>query len=191
MNSKDLSKLQDEIRQVIAKYDPDAIWSLFVKDSESNTKKELNEHEIDGEIEFDDQFSTIKKSEANDDTKYDKLMVASSANIEEALLVTIFGIKGIISSLGSSNSILPVIGKLLGIDTDSIGDDDYERFSKLSKFSQKYKTRNLNSLVNGGLKIAKKDEVSEKEKRQMKRFFKSKTILKYLQNKMGELKTTE
>lgn len=213
MKNKKLEKLQKEVRELLEKYNPDATWALYFKDSETFSKDELEE-----ELELDEDSTGYDNKIEDDPTGkagYDKLMVVMSDNITEAVFVTALGLKGLIEATGNKsflNSILELLesdkikprnsagdsfsgfgnkfkdAKGFGSKKSVSSEEDYRSKVETLEFYKKYRVHNFQELLAEGLLTPNKDEVYKRELNQVKDLFKAKKLLPYLKNKMRTIK---
>lgn len=217
MKNKKLTKLQEEVRNLIEKYDPNATWGLYFKASGSFTKDQLEE-----ELEEDpgDGFDNGIEEDSTGATAYDKLLVVMSDNITEAVFVTALGLKGLIEATGNTsfqNSIIELLesdkikprnsagrGFKSGFDDkfknaggfgsrgnkkdENFSDEDFLKKIESLEFYKKYRVHDFQELLTKGLSSPKKDEVYTRELNQVKDLFKAKKLLPYLKNKMRAIK---
>ncbi len=155
MKNKKLEKLQKEVRELLEKYNPDATWALYFKDSETFSKDELEE-----ELELDEDSTGYDNKIEDDPTGkagYDKLMVVMSDNITEAVFVTALGLKGLIEATGNTsfqNSIIDLLESDKIKPRSSAG-------KKFNSFDDKFK--NAGGFRGDGGRNKRSDEFSEED----------------------------
>lgn len=217
MTNNKLKKLQQEIRDLIEEYDPNATWGLYLKDSSTADINDLNEEGID--VNDAENFINKQNEEILPQDTFDKLLVAMSSDTSQALLTTIIGLRGVLESINDKDltrasiallsgkdphEALSSTSKSFGLSNDlksSVRDSNNSYSPKNTKssrgtpqtieFRRKYNCDNLQELVSLGVETSEKDETYIREKAKILQLFKSGGLLKYVQKKIKEYSEEE